>query len=152
VTGPNQLLIAVIAIFAQGIAAFLFAGHGRAHPTHAKRALGRLLRLGERVKNAENDAQANFEGKNKSSEERQIQLGILSVELSWIGEGIYSAAADLIAFNEPLNELISEDQRKAMLEAAREAKQAAETQNDSSVCSPSSFRCRLKNFHETTPY
>lgn len=124
--GPNQAVIAVLAVVAQGIGAFLFAGHGRAHPTHAKRALGRLLRLGERVKNAENDAQANFEANDQTSDERQTQMGILSTELSWIGEGIYSAAADWIAFNDPLNEMINEDQRKAMVEDAQEAKKAAE--------------------------
>jgi hypothetical protein len=55
-------------------------------------------------------------------------MGILSAELSWIGDGIYGAAADWIAFNEPLNEMISEDQRKAILIAAQEAKKAAEGQ------------------------
>lgn len=122
VTGPNQLLTAVIAVFAQIAAAYLFAAEGRVHPSHAKRAFSRLLGLAERARQAERRAQDDFESNDKSAEDRQTQMGLLSVELSWIGDGLYSAAADWIAFNEPLNEMISEDQRKAMSQAAEEAR------------------------------
>ena len=60
VTGPNQLLIAVIAIFAQIAAAFLFAGHGNAQPEFAKRAVQRLIGMAERVSKAEKVAQGQF--------------------------------------------------------------------------------------------
>jgi hypothetical protein len=139
---PSVAVIAVLAVVAQGISAFLFSGHGRAHPTHAKSALGRLLVLAKRVSDTEKSAQENFEAKGISSVERQTQIGILSAELSWIGDGIYSAAADWIAFNEPLNEMISEDQRKAILIAAQEAKKAAESQQfvtDEATAEPTEF-------------
>ncbi|WP_131813471.1 hypothetical protein [Mycobacterium kubicae] len=123
--GPNQAILAVLAIVAQGAAASLFSGHGKAHPSHAKAAFGRLLRLAQRVRFAEQAAQEDFEDPSKPSKERQTQMGILSTELSYIGDGIYSAAADWIAFNQPLNEMISEEQRAAMLEAARDARKAA---------------------------
>ncbi|MCT7656827.1 hypothetical protein [Mycobacterium deserti] len=144
VNGPSLGVIAVLAVVAQGIAAFLFAGHGRAHPTHAKSAFARLLVLAKRVSAAEKTAQGNFEAKGISSGERQTQMGILSAQLSWIGEGIYLAAADWIAFNEPLNEMITEEQRQAIMIAAQEAKKAAQIQSDSTIESDEEFSVPLE--------
>jgi hypothetical protein len=130
VTGPNQLLVAVIAVVAQGFAAFVFSSHGRAHPTLVQSAFNRLVALGQRVKTAENTAQASFESQELNADQLQTRMGIVSAELSWIGDGIYDAAADWIAFNEPLLELIDEKQRKEIMRAAKEAQKAAETGND----------------------
>lgn len=127
--GPNQLLIAVIAVFAQGIAGFLFAGHGKAQPEFAKRAVQRLIVMAERVSKAEKVAQDSFERKMSTSQVRD-NMGILSAQFGYISDGIYGAVADWIAFNESLKELVSEDQREAVLEAAKESKTAADAQNE----------------------
>lgn len=123
----NQLLIAVIAAFAQLIAATLFSRQGKADPTHAKRSVQRLIRLGVRVTTAETAACNSFEGTATASQRRE-HMGQISAELGYIGDGIYEAVRDWVAFNEPLNELVSEDQQKEILEAARESKKAEDSQ------------------------
>jgi hypothetical protein len=123
--GPNQLLLAVIAVFAQGIAAFLFAGHGKAQPAYAQRAVSRLLGLAERSNNATVIASASFESKSVTPTQRRDDLGFLSSELSWISEGLRDAVADWIAINEPLVELITEEMRQEILRQARESKSDA---------------------------
>ena len=119
--GPNQLLIAVIAVFAQGIAAFLFSGHGKAHPAYAKRAVERLLDLSARVINAEQMASTSFESKTMKPTQLRDNMGVLSVELSWTAEGIRNAVADWVAFNEPLVQLVDKKQQGEILEEAKEA-------------------------------
>jgi hypothetical protein len=104
----NQLLIAVLAAFAQLIAASLFAGKGKADPTHAKR----LITLGLRVGTAETAASDSFE-KATTTTQRRDDMGQLSAELGWIGEGIRNAVFDWTAFNEHLKELLSDDEREA---------------------------------------
>ncbi|WP_079623324.1 hypothetical protein [Mycobacteroides abscessus] len=133
VPGGTQLLIAIIAAFVQGFAAFSIASHGKAHPSLARSAFGRLVSLAQKVKITESAVQTSFENKQLTVDERQTQMGILSNDLGWIGEGIYNAAADWLAFNQPLIELINEDQRKEIMTAAKEAKSAAETGVDISM-------------------
>jgi hypothetical protein len=128
--GPNQAVLAVLAVVTQGIAAFLFAGHGKAHPSHARSAFGRLMGLAQKVRTTEKAVQDSFESKTLSSDERQTQMGILSNDLGWIGEGIYNAAADWLAFNEPLIELISEEQRKEIMIVAKAARDATKIRNE----------------------
>ena len=124
--GPNQTLIAVIAVFAQAIAAFLFSGHGKAHPAYAKRSVERLLSLSARVINAEKLASASFESKTTTPSQRRDDMGVLSVELSWTAEGIRNAVADWVAFNEPLVQLVDKEQEE-ILNEANEAKAAIES-------------------------
>jgi hypothetical protein len=127
--GSNQLLLAVIAVFTQGIAAFLFAGHGKARPEFAKRAVQRLISMAERVSKAEKLAQDSFERKMPAAQVRD-NMGILSTQFGYISDGIYGAVADWIAFNEFLKELVSEDQREAVLEVANESKIAVDEQSE----------------------
>lgn len=129
-SGASQLLVALLAVVFQFASASIFAGHGKAHPSLAKRSFLRLLQLGDRAGKAEQTAQEHFEDLTMTLDERHTVIGVLSAELSWIGEGIYAAAADWIAFNEPLNEMINENQRKLMLLAAKEQQAAAATQHD----------------------
>ncbi|KLI07895.1 MULTISPECIES: hypothetical protein [Mycolicibacterium] len=123
----NQLLIAIVAAFAQLIAATMFSRQGKADPTHAKRSVQRLIRLGVRVTTAETVACNSFEGAATASQRRE-HMGQISAELGYIGDGIYEAVRDWVAFNEPLNELVTEDQQKEILEAARESKKAEDGQ------------------------
>lgn len=125
--GPNQLLIAVIAVFAQGIAAFLFAGQGRAQPAYAKRAVARLLRLAARADRATKSASDNFEDKSLTPTRRRDDIGRLSVELSWITEGLSDAVADWIEINQPLIELIDKQRRHDLLVGAHGSKPAVES-------------------------
>lgn len=116
----RQVLTAVFAAVAQGFAAFFFSGHGKADGAHARRAIGRLLGLADRVRSAEASATGSFE-RNISASDRRDRMGALSVELSWIGEEVRSSVLDWIVFNEHLAELVSDDDRPKALADAREA-------------------------------
>lgn len=107
----HQLLIAVIAAFAQIMAALMFTRHGKADPTHAKRSVQRLITLGYRVSAAETAASNSFEG--GAAAQRRDQMGLLSVELGYIGEAVREAVFDWTAFNDHLIELLSDDERRA---------------------------------------
>ena len=107
----NQLLIAVIAAFAQIFAALMFTRQGKADPTHAKRSVQRLITLGYRVSAAETAASSSFE--SGAAAQRRDQMGLLSVELGYIGEAVREAVFDWTAFNDNLIELLSDDERRA---------------------------------------
>lgn len=107
----NQLLIAVVAAFAQIMAALFFSRQGKADPTHAKRSVQRLISLSSRVSRAESAATSSFESDAK--DKLHGRMGLLSVELGYIGEGIRDAVFDWTAFNDHLFELLSDSERGA---------------------------------------
>jgi hypothetical protein len=117
----QKLLLAVIAAFVQITAAYLFSGHGKADKTHATSAIGRLLSLAGRVDGAERSASESFE-RNISAGQRRDVMGALSVELSWIGEGVRSSVVDWIVFNPHLAELVSDEDRPGAIADAKKAK------------------------------
>jgi hypothetical protein len=108
----NQLLIAVVAAFAQIMAATMFSRQGKADPTHAKRSVQRLIGLAIRVRTVEASAQDSFEG-SYTPTQRRDHMGKVSAQLGGIGEEVANAVFDWTAFNEHLTDLLSDDERDA---------------------------------------
>lgn len=94
----TQALMVLLAILAQGGAARVFYGRGKADPSHAKRSTARLISLARRASQAEAIAQRLFEEKLPVGDLRQ-GLGILSTDLSWLQEGIIEAYEDWRIFH-----------------------------------------------------
>lgn len=107
----NQLLIAIVAAFAQLMAATMFSRQGKADPTHAKRSVQRLIALARRTYTVETSAQESFEG-SYTPTQRRDHMGQVSAQLGGIGEEIANAVFDWTAFNENLTDLLSDDERK----------------------------------------
>ncbi|OMC08031.1 hypothetical protein [Mycolicibacterium fortuitum] len=107
----NQLLIAIVAAFAQIMAATMFSRQGKADPTHAKRSVQRLIALAIRVRTAEGTAQDSFEG-SYTPTQRRDHMGQMSAQLGGIGEEVANAVFDWTAFNENLTDLLSDGERK----------------------------------------
>lgn len=112
VAPKNQLLIAVVAAFAQIMAATMFSRQGKADPTHAKRSVQRLIALAIRVRKVEAMAQDSFEG-SYTLTQRRDHMGVASAQLGGIGEEVANAVFDWTAFNEHLTDLLSDDERHA---------------------------------------
>jgi hypothetical protein len=98
---PSAAVSAVIVLVIAGTqvgAGWLFSTEGKADPTLAERSVGRLVHLATRAQLAEQGAQAAFES-NITAKELHAEMGKLSVELSWLGDGLVEAVDDWRMFH-----------------------------------------------------
>lgn len=96
--GSTQALIAMLALAAQGAAAWLFNSDGRADPGLAVRSVGRLVGMAQRAREARVAAEAMATPGPNASELRQAS-GVLSVHLSYIEEAFIDAIEDWRVFH-----------------------------------------------------
>ncbi|QQM54203.1 hypothetical protein [Rhodococcus pyridinivorans] len=92
----QPVLIAVFAAVAQFGAAGLFAGHGKADPSHAQASVRRLFLLGKRAAESTILATEAFEQTNGklTAAELKAKMGRLSSQLSYIEEDAVHAIED----------------------------------------------------------
>lgn len=107
-TGTENILLVVITSVLQIASAASFSGNGRADPSLARSAVRRLLSLTERTGVARRLAeQAEF----GTPAHAKKAMGTLSVQLSFIEEGIADAAKDWAEFHpEAIKKLEEADQ------------------------------------------
>lgn len=94
----TQALTALLAILAQGGAALVFSGEGRADPTLAQRSVARLVNLAQRASTARATAEAMTEGQLNPTQLRR-GAGELSVHLSYLEEGYIESIEDWRMFH-----------------------------------------------------
>jgi hypothetical protein len=92
----SALLVLLAAVF-QFSSVLLFAGIGRADPGLARAAVRRLIRMGLRTSGARQLAEESFDSANTA--ELRSRMGRLSVELSWLEEGLVEAVGDWEEFH-----------------------------------------------------
>lgn len=103
----SALLVLLAALF-QFSSVLLFSGIGRADPGLARAAVRRLIRMGVRTNEARELAERSD---SVSATELRSWVGRLSVELSWIEEGLLDAVADWKEFHaDALKQLGKDDQ------------------------------------------
>lgn len=97
---PSQATSALLVVLAgvfQVASANQFHSIGRADPGLARAAVRRLIRMGTRARDARQAVEASFD--HGSAPELRRTLGLVSVELSWIEEGILEAVEDWNEFH-----------------------------------------------------
>lgn len=92
----SALLVLLAAVFQFG-SVVTFSGIGRADPGLARAAVRRLIRMGLRTSGARKLAEESFDGAN--APELRSRMGQLSVELSWLEEGLVEAVGDWEEFH-----------------------------------------------------
>ena len=92
----SGLLVVLAAVFQAG-SIYVFNGAGRADPSLARTAVRRLIELTARAKAARIHAESTYEAANAAESKRV--MGLISVELSYIEEGIAGAAKDWAEFH-----------------------------------------------------
>lgn len=106
----SALLVLVAAVFQLG-SVLLFSGIGRADPGLARAAVRRLVRMGLRAEGARVLAEESFD--SASASELRSRMGQLSVDLSWMEEGLLEAVGDWEEFHaDALKTLRKADQRE----------------------------------------
>lgn len=93
----SALLVVLAGVF-QVASASQFHSIGRADPGLARAAVRRLIRMGTRAGDTRQAVEASFD-KGSAAEQRRT-LGLVSVELSWIEEGILEAVEDWNEFHQ----------------------------------------------------
>lgn len=94
--GESGLLVVLAAVFQAG-SIYVFNGAGRADPSLARTAVRRLIELTARAKAARIHAENTYE--TASAAESKRVMGLISVELSYLEEGIAGAAKDWAEFH-----------------------------------------------------
>jgi len=97
-SAATEAVIVILIIAAQIGAGWAFSADGKADPTLAERSVGRLFHLAQRAKRAGAKAQAAYESSG-SEAQLHADMGILSVELSWIEDGLVQAIGDWRVFH-----------------------------------------------------
>lgn len=110
-SASNQALLALLAISAQIGAAWVFNGEGKPDPTMARRSVARLVRLATRVEGARLQAQA-ASGKGTAAADVREAVGLLSVHLSYIEEGVVESIDDWRAFYSEAVEEVEKTKRE----------------------------------------
>src|SRR5689334_20014062 len=87
----TSALLVVLAGILQIASASQFNAIGRADPALARATVRRLLRMGTRTHQARLLAEECFETSSPNAQELRRTMGILSVELSWVEEGLAEA-------------------------------------------------------------
>lgn len=116
-------LVSVVLVLIAGAlqfgAAFVFDRSGRADPTLARVAVGSLLRLVSQTKRARIRAENALTGGDENA--MRTAMGMLSVELSFIEEGVSDAAQAWAAFHpEAISRLAEEVQKHESVEESVE--------------------------------
>lgn len=104
VNSQNQLFIAVLAVIFQGASAWTFAGVGKVDPSHAKRSVAYLVRLGRRADGALNVANEVVDRDDVDLPEAITTIRELGVHLSYIQEYAVESVEDWLAFNPELRD------------------------------------------------
>lgn len=109
------MTVAVILVLVAGGLQFggamFFDKHGRADPSLAKAAVGRLILLSSQTKRARLRAEKSFA--NDTGAKSRSSVGQLSVDLSYIEEGIAASAQDWALFHpDAIARLAEEDQKR----------------------------------------
>lgn len=97
---PSRSTSALLVIVASGFqlaSVLLFSGIGRADPSLARAAVRRLIGMGLRARAARQFAESSFASGNAA--ELRSGVGRLSVDLSWLEEGLVEAAEDWQEFH-----------------------------------------------------
>lgn len=97
-TQAGNVLIVLLTVSAQGVAAWLFRGRGTADPTHAERAAQRLVLLGRKVATARTQAEFLYEQTSKLADLKS-GAGILSAQLSYVEQDVADAYEDWRIFH-----------------------------------------------------
>jgi len=104
----SALLVVLAAVF-QGASALVFRAIGRADPSLARTAVRRLIELTARTQRARVRAENAYE--TASAGEMKANMGLLTVELANIEEGVAGAALDWAEFHpEAIKKLQERDQ------------------------------------------
>jgi len=90
--------------------AFMFDKAGRADPTLARAAVGRLVLLATQAKRARQRAEKAFE--TEAGAKMKSSVGQLSVELSFIEEGASASAQEWALFHPDAIERLAEENQK----------------------------------------
>lgn len=93
----TSALLVILASSFQLVSVLLFSGIGRADPSLARAAVRRLIAMGLRASAARHLAESTFGSGNVT--ELRSGMGRLSVDLSWIEEGLIEAAEDWHEFH-----------------------------------------------------
>ncbi|WP_065571420.1 hypothetical protein [Microbacterium oleivorans] len=102
-------LLVILAAVLQGGSAFTFGSIGRADPSLARTAVRRLIDLTATTQRARVRAETAYE--NATASEMKSSMGLLTVELAGIEEGVASAALDWAEFHpEAIKKLQEKDQ------------------------------------------
>ena len=99
-TSPSAMesvLLIVVAAGFQAASAVAFGSSGRADPALARTAVRRLVELTARAQSARKVAQVAYE--SLSAVESKKTMGLISVELSYLEEGIAGGALDWAEFH-----------------------------------------------------
>lgn len=93
----TSALLVILASSFQLASVLLFSGIGRADPSLARAAVRRLIAMGLRANAARQLAETTFGSGNVT--ELRTSMGRLSVDLSWIEEGLVEATEDWQEFH-----------------------------------------------------
>ncbi len=96
-TVATSVLLVVLSGVFQLAGARVLQGEGQADPALARASLRRLLRLQARASAAEISVQSAYE--TQDARQLKATMGQLSVEFSWLNEGLIEAAEDWASFH-----------------------------------------------------
>ena len=100
-----NLVLVILAGLCQVVAGSQFQGIGRADPGLARASVRRLLRMTQRVAVRRQEVESVFD--TGGAAEMKKAMGPLSVDLSWLEEGLLEATNDWVEFHEDaLRELV----------------------------------------------
>lgn len=92
-----QVGLAALSILANAGASLAFSRVGRADPTHAQQSAARLIALANQTMSARTAAETAFEGTGTEGE-LHTAMGMMSVHLSYIEDGLVGAVEDWRVF------------------------------------------------------
>lgn len=111
--GWGVTVAVILVLVAGGLqfgSAFIFDKAGRADPSLAKAAVGRLILLASQAKRARVRAENSFA--TETGAKSKTSVGQLSVDLSYIEEGIAAAAQDWALFHPDAIARLAEENQK----------------------------------------